>query len=218
MLPDLALVIALGASAALAHFTLDYPTSRGFDDNNEPQFCGGFTNVETRQPFSLGSGPVWIDSHHTLATVDAFLSVSVDPTSFNDFNTTSNGTTIPMVTNFFQVNEGEHCWNVNLGALGIGLTNGSLVTLQIQYNGGDGNLYQCTDLVLLSNYTVPSNWTCTVDATVAGNATVSSSASATSSAAAASTSKSAAMAVADLQVDGWGLLGLAAGVAGLAVL
>jgi hypothetical protein len=27
MLPDLALVIALGASAALAHFTLDYPVS-----------------------------------------------------------------------------------------------------------------------------------------------------------------------------------------------
>jgi pantoate kinase len=40
-----------------------------------------------------------------------------------------------MVTNFFQVNEGEHCWNVDLGSLGIGLTNGSLVTLQIQFNG-----------------------------------------------------------------------------------
>lgn len=97
-----------------------------------------------------------------------------------------------------------------LGALGIGLTNGSLDTLQIQYNGvcqrspvpaplhsafslaphpdpdpdlqsgpclqtrvqGDGSLFQCTDLVLISNYTVPSNWTCTVDATVSGNATI----------------------------------------------
>ena len=46
---------------------------------------------------------VWIDSHHPAATLDAFLSVSENPTSFNDFNTTSNGTNIPMVTNFFQV-------------------------------------------------------------------------------------------------------------------
>ena len=34
-----------------------------------------------------------------------------------------------------QVVNGEFCWNVTLGDLGIGLTNGSLVTLQIQYNG-----------------------------------------------------------------------------------
>ena len=30
---------------------------------------------------------------------------------------------------------GEFCWNVDLGTLSIGLTNGSLVTLQIQYDG-----------------------------------------------------------------------------------
>ena len=50
---------------------------------------------------------VWIDSHHPSATLDAFLSVSENPTSFNDFNTTSNGTAIPMVTNFFQVSKAK---------------------------------------------------------------------------------------------------------------
>ncbi|GFZ51776.1 hypothetical protein JCM24511_09544 [Saitozyma sp. JCM 24511] len=210
------LVTALCASSALAHFTLDYPTSRGFNEDNEPNFCGGFTNVGPRQSFPLGQGPVWIDSHHTLATVDAFLSVSSNPTSFNDFNSTANGTTIPMVTNFFQVNEGEHCWNVDLGSLGIGLTNGSLVTLQIQFNGGDGNLYQCTDLLLLSNYTVPSNWTCTNNAaTNVSSSTVSSSGSATSSAAAAATSSKSAS---ERQVAGVGALSLIAGVFGLLVM
>ena len=80
--------------------------------------------------------PVWIDSHHSAATVDAFLSVSQNPTSFDDFNSTSNGTAIPLVTNFFQVKAaGEYCWNVDLSSLGIDLTNGSLVTVQVQYNG-----------------------------------------------------------------------------------
>jgi hypothetical protein len=45
--------------------------------------------------------------------------------------------------------------------------NGSEVTLLIQYNGGDSTLFQCTDLVLLSNYTVPENRTCTHDASKA---------------------------------------------------
>ena len=78
---------------------------------------------------------MWIGSHHADAAVVAFLSTSDNPTSFNDFNTTSSGQSIPLVTNFFTVHEGEYCWNIDLNDLNIGLTNGSLVTLQIQYNG-----------------------------------------------------------------------------------
>ncbi|KAK1926079.1 hypothetical protein DB88DRAFT_504185 [Papiliotrema laurentii] len=167
--------LVLCASTSLAHFTLDFPTSRGFDEDKEPGFCGGFTQPSAeRTPFPLSSGALWIDSHHPAATVDAFLSVSNNPTSFDDFNSTSNGTSIPMVTNFFQVKAaGEYCWNVNLEGLGIGLTNGSLVTIQVQFNGGDGNLYQCADLILLSDYTLPSNLTCPTDATQNPTGTVS---------------------------------------------
>lgn len=102
----------------------------------EPPFLWARVLVSRHKPEHPSSHSVWIDSHHAAATIDAFLSVSADPTSFDDFNTTSNGTTIPLVTNFFQVKTaGEYCWGVNLDSLGIGLTNGSLVTLQVQYNG-----------------------------------------------------------------------------------
>ncbi|ORX34762.1 hypothetical protein BD324DRAFT_634860 [Kockovaella imperatae] len=233
----IALLAAVGLASA--HFTLDYPTSRGFDDDNEPEFCGGFTNVETRQPFPLMNGPIWIDSHHTAATLDAFLSVNQNPTSFNDFNTTSNGTAIPMVTNFFQIKEpGEFCWNVSLANLGIGLQNGSLVTLQIQYDGGDGELYQCTDLILLSDYTAPADRRCPIDATSDPTGTVSfagasstagssstsaggsasgttSQASQTSRAAASSTSGASR---AKTKLGSWTVLGSLVGVAGISVM
>ncbi|WOO84715.1 putative protein [Vanrija pseudolonga] len=144
------------ASSAVAHFTLDYPPTRGFDDDKEPQFCGGFNTVSSvRNPFPLNGAPVWIDSHHTLASVATFVSNKTSPSNFSDFTN---------VTNYFQVKNGEYCWGIDFE--GLGFTNGSEVTVQIQYNGGDGNLFQCTDLVLLSDYTIPTNRTCATDASV----------------------------------------------------
>ncbi|WWC99593.1 hypothetical protein V866_006497 [Kwoniella sp. B9012] len=221
------LATSLIASTAFAHFTLDYPTSRGFDDDNEPQYCGGFPNVASpRQSFPLGQGPIWIDSHHTLATVVAFISTSSSPTSFDDFNTTSNGTSIPLASPIFQVKEGEACFNVDLGGLGVGLTNGSEVTLQVQYDGGDGNLYQCTDLVLIEGYSIPSNETCTNDASTASNASTTTSGASTSAASTASSSSSASAsgsgsssgALARIEVAGLGVIGGLISVAGLVLL
>ncbi|OWZ54513.1 hypothetical protein J008_01793 [Cryptococcus neoformans] len=211
------LVTSLITSTALAHFTLDYPQSRGFVDDTETQFCGGFNTVEARQSFPLGSGPVHIDSHHALATIVAFISTSSNPTSFDDFNTTSNGTAIPLASSIFQVPQGEKCFNIDLQSLNVGLTNGSEVTLQIQYDGGDGNLYQCSDLVLIEGYEVPSNETCTNDASKASNATSTSSGSATATSAAA-TSSSSGTSGAIKEVVGFGALSLALGIAGLIIL
>lgn len=91
-----------------------------------------------------------------------------------------------------------------------------MAQLLIDILQGDGNLYQCTDLLLLSNYTVPSNWTCTNNAaTNVSSSTVSSSGSATSSAAAAATSSKSAS---ERQVAGVGALSLIAGVFGLLVM
>lgn len=67
-----------------------------------------------------------------------------------------------------QIPTGEACWYIDFSSLGLGLKNGSEVTLLIEYQGGDGSLFQCTDLVLLDNYTVPSNYTCAKPATGAG--------------------------------------------------
>ncbi|EKD04581.1 hypothetical protein A1Q2_01153 [Trichosporon asahii var. asahii CBS 8904] len=150
------LATALAASMATAHFTLDYPETRGFDEDKETQFCGGFATAATRQPFPL-KGPAWINNHHKKATVDAFVSLSTDPQSFDDFNKTSNGTSIPHLTDFFQVSEGEACWNIDFTSLGLDLKNGSEVTLQVRFSG-------CSDLILLSDYQVPANETCNNDA------------------------------------------------------
>lgn len=115
---------------------------------------------------------MWIDSHHTLASVATFVSNKTAPSNFSDFTN---------ITNYFQVKTGEYCWGIDFE--GLGFTNGSEVTVQIQYNGvsriescslcidanisqGDGNLFQCTDLVLLSDYTIPTNRTCQTDASV----------------------------------------------------
>ncbi|WWC66454.1 uncharacterized protein I206_100356 [Kwoniella pini CBS 10737] len=223
------LAFSFVTSSALAHFTLDYPTSRGFDDDNEPQYCGGFPNVaSTRQPFPLGQGPIHIDSHHNLATVVAFISTSSNPTSFDDFNTTSNGTSIPLASSIFQVKEGDSCFNVNLGNLGVGLINGSQVTLQVQYDGGDGNLYQCTDLILIEGYSVPSNETCTNDASLssttsssisgASSTTASSTSTSSPSASASSSSGSTSGSMARREVVGMGLIGVLSGITGMVLL
>jgi hypothetical protein len=34
------LSVALLAAVANAHFTLDFPKTRGFDEDKEPEFCG----------------------------------------------------------------------------------------------------------------------------------------------------------------------------------
>ncbi|BEI79859.1 hypothetical protein CcaverHIS002_0103880 [Cutaneotrichosporon cavernicola] len=179
---------SLLASVACAHFTLDYPPTRGFDEDKEPTFCGGFDTVSAqRQPAPLNGAAIWIDSHHPLATVDAFLSTQSDPKTWDDFNSTINGTSsVMMASNFFQVASGVSCWNIDFSALPYNLTNGSQITLQIQYNGGDSPLYQCTDLVLLSDYTVPSNYTCSKDAAAEFTKTRSSGPSVTSQTGAAS--------------------------------
>lgn len=136
------LTTILAASAATAHFTLDYPETRGFEDDKETQFCGGFPTASNRQPFPL-KGPVRIHNGHKKATVDAFVSLSADPQSFDDFNKTSNGTAIPQLTPFFQISEGDACWNVDFGSLGLGLQNGSEVTLQIRFSGVSAFLSNC---------------------------------------------------------------------------
>lgn len=82
---------------------------------------------------------------------------------------------------------------------------------------GDGDLYQCSDLVLIQGYEVPSNETCTDDASRTSNASSTSSGSATATSAAA-TSSSSGTSGAIKEVVGLGALSLALGIAGLIIL
>ncbi|BGP57274.1 hypothetical protein JCM8202_002851 [Rhodotorula sphaerocarpa] len=160
---SLAALVALPALVA-AHFTLDYPPSRGFDEDTEPQFCGGFSTPSAeRTPFPLsGQAPVLIDSHHPSAIVGIFLSFDSNPTNFSQFNQTSSGQQYGLLDPFGSITgSGEFCFRVDVASLGVsGIANGSVATLQVEFNGGDGSLFQCADLVLVENYTVPSNISC----------------------------------------------------------
>ncbi|SCV71525.1 BQ2448_3113 [Microbotryum intermedium] len=178
-----------------AHFTLDYPPTRGFDEDHEPLFCGGFPSPSSsRAPFPLsGLGAVLIDSHHPTAQVGIIAAVGyANVTSFADFNQTASGQKTGMLMPFGTIQgEGEWCFDVTFDSLGAGvIPNGTLATIQVEFNGGDGLLFQCADVILVNNYVAPSNLTCRNGTTTPSSSTTtggSATASPTANNAAATT-------------------------------
>ena len=65
-----------------------------------------------------------------------------DPTSFTNFTNSAGGQ--QLARNFASANgTGGFCIPLDLSNTGIsGVDNGANVTIQLLYNGGDGNLYQ----------------------------------------------------------------------------
>ncbi|EUC53835.1 nucleoporin-interacting protein NIC96, partial [Rhizoctonia solani AG-3 Rhs1AP] len=161
--------IAALAAAASAHFTLDWPPTRGFNEDIENQFCGGFLNAGARSPFPLGAAGVNIGSTHDTANVIVLISFDANPQNITQFSNSSNGA---QLTSFIKLDkQGEACIPVNIQSLGLSnVANGTNATIQIQYDGGDGNLYQCADVTLLSNFAAPSNVSCASNVT--GNTTL----------------------------------------------
>jgi hypothetical protein len=77
-----------------------------------------------------------------LRLVGAIISTAQNATSFDQFNNSTGG--FQFAVPYFKVeNNGTVCAPVNIGSLGLaGIKDGSNVTVQIVYQGGDGNLYQ----------------------------------------------------------------------------
>ncbi|KAJ3492244.1 hypothetical protein NLI96_g96 [Meripilus lineatus] len=150
------LVTLLGGVSA--HFSLQYPIPRGvFDAKNEVTFCDGYPDAASnRSDFPLNGGVVSFHTGHPSWTFGVILSTAQNPTSFDNFS---------QVVQYFQYPDaGNFCFNVNLSssanATTLGLRDGVNATLQFVFNGGDGNLYQCADVVLRANASTPSNVTC----------------------------------------------------------
>jgi len=157
-----ALAIAFAAASAVnAHFQVLYPPVRGpFDDDNEVQFCDSYTEPANRSPFPLNDGLIsWLTTHPSW-TVGVLISTAASPTSFNDFHTSSGAD--QLVVGYYEGNGTNGlCVSVKPTAAGIpGIQNGTNVTFQMVYNGGDGILYQCMDVTLSDQVTTPSNITC----------------------------------------------------------
>jgi len=170
-------VLLAGAiTVANAHFQVAYPPPRGvFVEDNEPTFCDGYVQaVSNRSEYPLSGGIVTLNSEHPSWSFAIIISTVQDPTSFDNFTNSTGGQQI--VRNFASFSgEGGFCIPLDLSNTGIsGVQDGANVTIQYIFNGGDGTLYECSDLTLSSNFTVPSNVSCT-------NVTTTSSSSAPSS-------------------------------------
>ncbi|CAA7264700.1 unnamed protein product [Cyclocybe aegerita] len=142
--------------AANAHFRLLYPLPRGnFVADLEPNFCGGYTEVTTnRTTFPLSGGFFSISTGHPGWTAGVLISTVENPNNFDNFSV--NG--VQQLAKPFARDEGAgtFCIPLNLTEAGIpGVQDGANVTIQVLFEGGDGNLYQCADLTLSAALTSP---------------------------------------------------------------
>ncbi|KAF4572702.1 Copper acquisition factor BIM1-like protein [Pleurotus pulmonarius] len=159
----LALIASL-AGVANAHFRLLYPEPRGqFVSDQEPNFCGGYTNVTpNRTAFPLSGGFYSIRTGHGGA-IGVMVSTVQNPNNFDNF---SSATGEPQFVNAFQESSdaGVLCFPLDFSQSNItGIRDGANVTVQVVVAGSDGSLYQCADLTLLSNAT--TSFTCANETT-----------------------------------------------------
>lgn len=149
------------ASATMAHFTLDSPPTRGFDEDKESDpFCGGFPNASTtRSNLFYPHAPISITSHHDSATINVYLALGV-PTGSESF------LALPPVTSDVKIQGmGAKCLYVNatqdLAKGSDAGADGKNATLMMEYiSATHGRLYQCSDVVLTQDEKKAANGTC----------------------------------------------------------
>ncbi|KAL9559408.1 hypothetical protein MBANPS3_000423 [Mucor bainieri] len=181
------LVVALvSLQTALAHYTVTYPSSRGFDETKEPTApCGGFDSVSSpRTPFPLKGGFVEIDSGHTAYSYVVNLLVENAPTTADFSNATAN----------VQIASGSRsypqaaCLSLDDVSKNAAAKAGANATLQVVYNGGDGALYQCIDVTLQETV---ANWNNSMCVNADGSSSSSSSGATTAASGSTATSTQA---------------------------
>ncbi|KAF9499881.1 hypothetical protein BDN71DRAFT_1383328 [Pleurotus eryngii] len=152
------------AGVANAHFRLLYPEPRGpFVSDQEPNFCGGYTNVTpNRTAFPISGGFYSIRTGHG-GTIGVMVSTVQNPNNFDNFSSASGE---PQFVNAFQSSPdaGVLCFPLDFSQSNItGVRDGANVTVQVVVAGSDGSLYQCADLTLSSNAT--TSFTCANETT-----------------------------------------------------
>ncbi|KAJ6514449.1 hypothetical protein C8R47DRAFT_915551, partial [Mycena vitilis] len=140
-------------SLASAHFQLQCPTPRGvFQDDTEELFCDGPSAATDRTLSPLNGGFYSLHSQQTDWTAAVWISFEEQPTELEDFFTV-----VPM---FKASGTGTFCLNLDLlQALNdANLRDGHNATLAVGFDGenGDRYLYQCADITLSTNATLPA--------------------------------------------------------------
>lgn len=131
-----ALILSPLLPFAAAHFTLDWPVARGFDEDTMPTLpCGGFdTPSSNRTSIALDANvlPVDITFHHSQTAVSYLLALGSNPgDSFN----------ITLEPTLGAHGLGEFCLPsipLDSKTLGVSLHDGQNATLQVVTNGDNG--------------------------------------------------------------------------------
>ncbi|KAL7752243.1 hypothetical protein RI367_002288 [Sorochytrium milnesiophthora] len=147
-LPLLVCLVLMASHLVQAHYILNTPKSRGFDDDGESKpVCGSFNSVMSpRVSWDLTS-PITITSYHPNADLNIFLSLSENPTTVDDFKKIS----YQRITQAANLSYTGIFTDQSVQPLGVkALTDlsGKDATLMMTYDGGDGLLYQCSDLTI----------------------------------------------------------------------
>ena len=200
--------LAVFTALASAHFNLNYPAARGFDEDKLGTFpCGSFdTPSSNRTLWPLTGGEIALTMGHIDANVEVLIGFGDNVGSA--FNTVLRPT-------FQEQGLGSFCMTGFTLPDGTNVTEGMNATIQVQTNGDpDGGLYNCADITFSASAAGPASGVCTNQTGVSTTtSTVTSpnltSSSTTSSSSSATTSKGAAAGVS----AGMGGFVLAAGAA-----
>jgi len=129
---------------SLAHFTLNWPESRGSDESTAENFpCGGYSDVGERTDFPINGGPLQLEMGHDQTNVAVYMAIGSDPgTAFN----------IVVRPQFVVTGLGPFCIGELNVPMSANVSDGTQATIQVVSNAhGGGGLYQCTDVTLRSS-------------------------------------------------------------------
>ena len=130
-------IFALIASVALAsaHFTLDYPKARGFDEDQLGQFpCGGQNDVSTdRTLWPLTGGTVQLTMEHDRVAAQVLIGLG------NDVGDAFNTVLVPTIQ---EEGFGQFCFGDVVIPASLGIKEGQNATIQVVTSGDpSGGLY-----------------------------------------------------------------------------
>ncbi|KAF2873289.1 hypothetical protein BDV95DRAFT_593633 [Massariosphaeria phaeospora] len=137
-----ALAFSTVLSLTSAHFTLDWPTARGFSDDTAGNFpCGGLDSVKTpRTSWPVSGAPVQLNMHHDQTRVAVYISIGEDPGS---------NYSVMLKPQLSMQGLGDFCVGSVSLPEGLNVTDGTPATIQVVTNGDpSGGLYQCADVTL----------------------------------------------------------------------
>ncbi|ORZ32043.1 hypothetical protein BCR44DRAFT_1463459 [Catenaria anguillulae PL171] len=149
-----AVIVILAAAlahVASAHYILTSPKTRGMIEEQQPNPpCGGFNDVQAeRTKWPMGN-PIGITAYHANAAFSIFVSLSPKPMAMSDFTEYSSSRLdrVGKHTIEFPLDKGgSEAFLKAMQVKEVRELAGKSATIMTRYDGGDGTLYQCGDVV-----------------------------------------------------------------------